>query len=62
MNGDRTDVTEDVTDAATLHIRSTPSFLVGHRESESALRIVAVIEGVRPFEVLSKAIDDASGR
>ena len=62
MNSDRTDVTEDAADAATLHVRSTPSFLIGHRESESSLRIVAVIEGIQPFEVFSKAIDDASTR
>jgi protein-disulfide isomerase len=62
LNGDRKDVSEDITDAKTLQIRSTPSFLVGHRMSASSLRVVAVIEGARPFKVLSKAIDDASGR
>jgi len=62
LDGDRKDVTEDIADAATLRIRSTPSFLVGRRESESALRIVSVIEGAQPLDVLSKAIDAASVR
>jgi protein-disulfide isomerase len=58
----RDQVQHDVKEAEQLGLKGTPTFLVGYREVDGRVKVVAVINGAQPVEAFARAFEKAAAR